>query len=705
MTTTFSDAGEARYTFASQGSSSEFRVTRFSGYEGMSDLFRFGIELASLDDQVDLDAVVGAPAQLDLLYEDGARTIFGIVNRFEQGVSGETFTPYFAELVPTVWLLTQRHLSRIFQNMTTQAIIERVLTDAQVDSSQYRFALQGTHEEREYCVQYRETEWNFIARLLEEEGIFFFFEHSDDKDILVMADSPDAHVDIAGDAEVVFRDPTGSVAEEEFIYAFRYSQQIRPGGIALKEFNFTDSGNALLKTDTATRNPELEIYDFPGLYGVDYRESQPPWDDRLQTLSGIRLEAAQTRRLLGQGSSLCRRMIPGSKFTLADFPRDDLNQEYVLISIQHEGTQPLGQDDAGGQYKYNNFFRCIPASVPFRPVRKTPKPVVEGSQTAIVTGPSGEEIYVDEHGRVKVQFHWDREGQFDENTSCWIRVSQLWAGASWGAMFIPRIGHEVIVDFLEGDPDRPIITGRVYHGQNPPPYPLDDEKTKSTIKSDSSKGGGGSNELRFEDLKGSEEVYIHAQKDQNEVIENDLSISVGHDMSTKVGHDQTITVKNNRSLTVEEGNNTITVTKGTQTTTVKGDTTLTVQAGNRVVEVTGDYSLKASGNVYINAQSAGVDIYGVGGAGVGITGEGGPGVEIYGKPNVETTATAEATISAPTVDIGNAKITIHGTLIELDGGGGKITIDPSGVKISGPAIDSKADGLNTITGSIVKLNC
>jgi type VI secretion system secreted protein VgrG len=233
------------------------------------------------------------------------------------------------------------------------------------------------------------------------------------------------------------------------------------------------------------------------------------------------LHAVQSRRIVGLGESLVRRFIPGYKFTLDEHPRSDFNREYLLTWIRHEGTQPHGDASIEGEFKYNNDFRCIPADVPFRPTLRTRRPVVEGTQTAIVTGPSGEEIYPDEHGRVKVQFHWDREGQNDENTSCWIRVSQLWAGKSWGAMWVPRIGHEVIVDFLEGNPDKPIIIGRVYHGDNQPPYPLPDDKTKSTIKSDSSKGGGGYNEIRFEDLKDSEEVFIHAQKDMNEVIRAD----------------------------------------------------------------------------------------------------------------------------------------------------------------------------------------
>lgn len=704
MTTTFSDSGEARYTFVSQGTSSELRVTRLSGYEGVSDLFRFGIELASTDDQIDLEAVVGIPARLDFLYEDGSRPVFGIVSRFEQSVAGETFTPYFAELVPSVWMLTQRVGSRIFQSKTTQQIIEQILGDAGIDSGYYRFALQGTYHPREYCVQYRESEWNFIARLMEEEGIFFFFEHADDKDILVMADSSDAHVDIEGDPEVVFRDPSGAVAEEEYIYDFRYSQQIRPGAVQLTDYNFTDPGNALNSLGFEINHQELAIYEHRALFGIDFSESQPPWDQRLENIQTIRLEETQTRRLLGRGSSLCRRMIPGYKFNLAEFTRDDLNQSYLLIGIQHEGVQPLGQDDAGGQYRYNNHFRCIPATVPFRPIRKTPKPRVEGTQTAFVTGPAGEEIYVDQYGRVKVQFHWDMEGTHDENSSCWIRVSQLWAGVGWGAMFIPRIGHEVIVDFIEGDPDRPIITGRVYHALNTVPYPLDDEKTKSTIKSESTLGGGGSNEIRFEDLKGSEEIYVHAQKDQNEVVENDESTTIGHDHTHKVGNNQTITVKKDRTITVEEGNLKTTVIQGTSTTTVKGDTTLTVQAGNNTISVTGDMTTTVSGAISMTAKGGGVGIKGSG-EGVTIAGDGGVGVGIKASPDFKATASGQVQISSPMSFLGDDYVCIYGTEIVLDGGGGKIILDASGVTISGPKIDAAATGLTTISGSIVKLNC
>jgi type VI secretion system secreted protein VgrG len=250
------------------------------------------------------------------------------------------------------------------------------------------------------------------------------------------------------------------------------------------------------------------------------------------------------------GSSVCRAFTSGYRFDLQDYYRDDMNNKpYVLTSLDHGATEPVGASGQGSEASYTNSFVCIPFEVPYRPSRLTPKPVVQGTQTAIVVGPAGEEIYTDEHGRVKVQFHWDREGKKDEKSSCWIRVSQLWAGAGWGAMYIPRIGHEVIVDFLEGDPDRPIITGRVYHGINMSPYGLPAEKTKSTIKSDSSLGGGGSNELRFEDKKGSEEVFLHGQKDWTIAIENDKNQTVGHDETLSVGNNRTKTVGVDQSET------------------------------------------------------------------------------------------------------------------------------------------------------------
>jgi type VI secretion system secreted protein VgrG len=364
------------------------------------------------------------------------------------------------------------------------------------------------------------------------------------------------------------------VAEDEAVFTYRHSQEIRTGKMSFRDFNFEKPTLDLEKDKTAPRDDALEAYDYPGRY------LEP---DVGTTVAELRLQAVQAPRISGQGESLVRRFIPGYLFTLDEHPRSDFNREYLLTWIHHEGTQPHGGASVEGEYKYNNQFRCLPSDVPYRPPLRTPRPIVEGTQTAIVTGPSGEEIYPDKHGRVKVQFHWDREGQYDENTSCWIRVSQLWAGKNWGAMWIPRIGHEVIVDFLEGNPNKPIIIGRVYHGDNQPPYTLPDDKTKSTIKSDSSKGGGGSNEIRFEDLKGSEEIYTHAQKDQNEVVENNMSTSVGNDQSLTVGHDRTKTVKHDEKTTIE--NDRTQTVNGTHTEWIKKDTMITVAEGNYIHEV------------------------------------------------------------------------------------------------------------------------
>ena len=703
MPTLLSD--ESIFTFESQGYSDELRVLRVNGSEGLSELFSFQIELAARDGEIDLDALVGVPAQLDIYYADGTRSVFGIVSRFEQGVAGETFTPYYAELVPTVWLLTQRSKSRIFQEKTVRDIIEKVLTDAEVQSDYFRFALKRTnYVKRDYCVQYRETDWNFVSRLMEEEGIFYFFEHQDGKDVLVMADSSDVHVPIDGTSDVVFRDPSGAVEAEEFIYDFRFAQQIRSGTATLRDYNFERPTLDLTKNQAADRDPALEVYDFPGLYTDEGTGTE---------LARIRLQSSQTKRLVGEGQSVCRRLVPGNKFTLADYTRTSFNQEYLLTTVRHQGTQPLGQDDASGRFRYDNQFQCIPADTPFRPPRKTPKPVVDGSQSAVVTGPPGEEIYVDKYGRVKVQFPWDREGQNNEKSSCWIRVSQLWAGAGWGAMFIPRIGQEVIVDFFEGDPDRPIITGRIYNGDNMPPYPLDKEKTKSTIKSDSSKGHGGSNEYRFEDKKGSEEIFQHAQKNLTIATENDKSQSTGHDESLSIGHDRTKTVKHDETTTVE--NDRTETVNGKETITIKGDRTETVTDGNETITIqTGNRSVSVTtGNDILTVESADRQVEVLTGSDYHRIATGNREVEITaGNDNLNVAAgTKTATIMGP------YEITVNSAHFKITCGQSQLTLNFSGlieikgldisiqgskdVKIKGMNVESKADVSNNTSGAMV----
>ena len=351
-------------------------------------------------------------------------------------------------------------------------------------------------------------------------------------------------------------------------------QELRPGRYALTDYNFeTPSTSLAANVDSVVDvggNARFEVYDYPGEY-----EKKPQGEDLVK----LRIQEEEATHFVLSGASTCRAFSSGYRFDLQDHYRRDLNQAYLLLEVHHSasageyyssgGTSTVGET-------YVNSFTASPHSVPYRAPRITRKPIVQGTQTAVVVGPAGEEIYTDKYGRVKVQFHWDREGKRNENSSCWIRVSQPWAGKNWGSVANPRIGQEVIVDFLEGDPDRPIITGRVYNAEQMPPYALPANQTQTGTKSRSSKGGGGANfnEIRMEDKKGSEELYIHAEKDENHIVENDQSINVGHDKTESVGHDETITIGNDRTETVS-GNETLTVVKD-RTRTVTQNETVTV---------------------------------------------------------------------------------------------------------------------------------
>jgi len=592
-----------KFTFSVNGLSSITWVSRFEALEAVSDLFQVELALTSEDKEITFADVVGKPALLTL-ETDGAepRHIHGMVSRFRRAEEGKKWTVYEATLVPKHWRLRHRHDSRIFQELAVPDIIEKVLKGVGLSSgTDYRLSLTGSYSAREYCVQYRESDFAFISRLMEEEGIYYFFEHSADQHLLVLADAPSTPAPIAGNATIAYRGSLGAMAHGESISRFSYSEEVKPGKVTLTDFNFKKPSLSLLSSNSAKLDTDLEVYDYPGEYEVPGVGT---------TLAKVRLEEWQSLRATADGESGCVRLTPGFLFTLSDHSRDAENREYLLTRVRHSGAQPvMGESGASGGPSYTNVFQCIPSDIPFRPERKTPRPAIKGVQTAIVTGPGGDEIHTDEHGRVKVHFHWDRLGKKDDKSSCWIRVSQLWAGAGWGAMWIPRIGHEVIVDFIEGDPDRPIIVGRVYHGANVPPYALPGDKTKSTIKSNSSPGGGGSNELRFEDKAGGEEIYLHGQKDWNIKIEHDKGQVIGHDETLDVGndrkkhvaHDQSETVDNNKKIQVGndhteniDGNATIHVGKD-HTESIDGLESLTI-GKTRDVTVASDQTTSIGGN-------------------------------------------------------------------------------------------------------------
>jgi len=568
----------------------ELLLTGFSGTEGLSSLFHFDLKMLSENHTIAFENIIGKVVTVSIILADGDLRFFnGLISRFSQGrgggESGEDvrFSHYTATMVPWLWLLTQTADSRIFQNVSVPEIVEKIFTEG--NFSDFKLALHGQYGKREYCVQYRETDFNFVSRLLEEEGIYYFFEHEEGKHTLVLADVPDEHKPCPKQESARYQVTAGGWVEDDVITSLEKSQEIRPGKYALNDYYF-ETPNADLSAAVPGKQPlgpgEKEIYDYPGLY-----TKRADGDH----FANIRMQEEEARITTITGSSVCRAFTSGYKFDLEDYYRDDMTDKpYVLISIHHEASQGLSYPGVakseGSEFSYVNHFTCIPFDVPFRPPRHTPKPVVRGTQTAIVVGPAGEEIYPDKYGRVKVQFHWDREGKGDENSSCWIRVAQLWASAGWGGIYIPRMGQEVVVDFLEGDPDRPIIIGCVYHGNNMPPYALPDEKTKSGIKSDSSLGGGGFNEIRFEDKKGDEQIFIHGEKDADIRIKNDSREWIGNDRHLIVTRDKVDKIERDRHVKIERD----------EIREIARDHHLKIK-GKEAIELTGSHSFSVQGDV------------------------------------------------------------------------------------------------------------
>jgi type VI secretion system secreted protein VgrG len=416
---------------------------------------------------------------------------------------------------------------------------------------------------------------------MEEEGIFYFFEHSDSSHKLILADDASAVVSCSQE-KVRFSATPGGWREEDVITALEMERVVHSTSVILTDYDPLQP--ALNLQSSAVKHAEDEVYDYPGKY-TEIREGE--------RYSSLRLEALSAREEVLRGTSHCRAFESGRKFGLTDYYRQDANKDYLLLSVEHSAKGGGYRSGSPGA-EYVNQFECIPVAVPYRPPRNTPRPVIRGSQTAVVVGPSGEEIYTDEHGRVKVKFYWDRDGKKDENSSCWVRVSQPWAGKNWGAVAIPRIGQEVIVDFLEGDPDRPIITGRVYNAKQAPPYELPGNKTQTGIKSRSSKGGDGSafNEIRMEDKKGEELLYVHAEKDRSVVVENDNAEEVGHDETLSVGRNQTVKVGKDRTLKVEEN----------QEESIGSDMAVTV-GSDREMTVGGDLEEEVGGDMTLTVGS------------------------------------------------------------------------------------------------------
>ncbi len=561
----------------------ELVMTGFSGNEEMSRLFRFQLDMISDNNGIKAADIVGKNITFNIKLADGSQRYFnGFVNRFLAGDEDDQGRrDYRAEVVPWLWFLTQTADCRIFQNTTVPEIIEQIFMD--LGFSDFELDIRGSHKKWEYCVQYRETDFNFVSRLAEQEGIFYYFRHANGKHVLVLADQKNAYKDCP-EKEVDYpRDVgVGAYVIEDHITSWEHRYDFCTGKVAHTDFNFeTPSTNLMTNTNTLIKLPDVkkyEIYDYPGEY-----LKKPDGESEIK----VRMEEQEVEHDMVAASSLCKTFTPGGKFKIRKHHcATEEGKSYVVTSITHLAHEPTAYETGspGGQ-EYSNNFSAIPESVVFRPARITPKPLVSGVQTAIVVGPAGEEIYPDKYGRVKVQFHWDREGRKDENSSCWMRVSQVHAGKGFGGIDIPRIGEEVIVDFLEGDPDRPIIIGRVYHAENMPPFGLPGGKNISGLKSNSTKGGGGYNEFVLDDTKGNELIRVHGQFDMDSTIEHDLREHVLNDRSRDVtnnetiliGNDQTSHIKANRTETVDK-DETITI-HGNRTETVDKEEKITIGGG------------------------------------------------------------------------------------------------------------------------------
>ncbi|RZB33570.1 MAG: type VI secretion system secreted protein VgrG [Desulfobacteraceae bacterium Eth-SRB2] len=598
----------------------------FSGHEEISRLFEFDLDLLSEDYEINFDDIIGQNVTIRMeLPEGGMRYWNGYINRFVQGVSTSVqFAQYRATMVPWLWFLTRTSDCRIFQEKTVPDIIKQVFNDLGFSDIEDR--LSGGYRTWTYCVQYRETDFNFVSRLMEQEGIYYYFLHEQGKCTIVLCDSRSKHDPYGNYGEIDFIADTKGSGILERISEWTVEKRVRSGKFAHVDYNFEKPSTSLMsieKLKMPHAEADYEIYDYPGEY------SEKTDGDKYAKL---RMEELAQSHEVCTGQSDSRGICSGYLFTLAKHSRKDQNREYLVVSTGYQAAAEAYETSDQMSEMCVCSFTVIPSSFQFRPERSTPKPIIQGSQTAMVTGPSGEEIYTDKHGRVKVQFHWDREGKRDENSSCWIRVSQAWAGAGWGAMYIPRIGHEVIVNFIEGDPDRPIITGRVYHGTNTPPYSLPDQKTRSTIKSMSVPDTGGVNEIRFEDKAGEEQLFIQAEKTLDTRAKDKCREFVGESRHLIITENQLELVEIDKNLTV----------KGDHKEKVSGTISIQSDSGDILEKAAMNYALDAGMEVHI---------------------KGGTKVVIEGGVQVSLKA------GGSFIDIGPAGVSISGTSVMINSGG------------------------------------
>ncbi|HYZ34814.1 MAG TPA: type VI secretion system tip protein TssI/VgrG [Crenalkalicoccus sp.] len=688
-------------------------LLELDGQDAISRPFVYTVTLASEEADTAVQNLLGQKVTLKFRHATGVpwRLVNGRVRRIRRiRLTDVNLSEWQAEVVPDLWFLSRTSDCRIFQDQTVTQIIEAVfnlhnLTDFQIKPPV------GTYPNLEYCVQYRESAFNFVSRLMEQFGLFYWHEHSAGSHKLVIADSNDL-VPTADPGAIDIKTLTShgvSVLEDD--YAFR------SGKWTLRDFDFLRPTDTLQNSAPTTLKTsglgDYELFDYPGLY-IESGFGRQVADRRMEE------EEAQSYRR--SGASHADQLQPGYKVKL-EMPNE--SADYIVTEVAHsaqdysrwtQGEKARRRRREAGKDApaYSNLFVCQEAKTRIRAPRTTPKPFVQGPQTAIVTGAAGDEICTEEHGRVKVKFHWDRHNPKDQTSSCWVRVSQGWAGAQWGQIHIPRVGQEVIVDFLEGDPDRPIITGRVYNGDNKVPYGLPANKTQSGIKSNSSPGGGGSNEIRFEDKKGQEQVYVHAQKDLDTVVENNETRKVGNDRTTTIGNNETTTIGNGGSQkqTTVQGNFKETIT-GTETRTVVGAVSETFSSTEQRTVVGPLTETIASSHTETVASAytltAGVSVAVTAGASITLTA---PSIKQIGPSWFKTGAQSgdaygfKMGVAAMKIDIASVAIGIVPVLkfdvagVKMDNFG--VAIKTGGLELKNKGLKSKTYGFELKTGFSIK---
>ncbi|MFP5421597.1 MAG: type VI secretion system tip protein TssI/VgrG [Gammaproteobacteria bacterium] len=520
----FAAANQTHFSLTIEGVNHDLQVLEFNGREAISQPFEFELELVSERPDLDLESLLHQAAFL--AFDQAGHGIHGQIYRVAQGESGKRLTRYHVTLRPQLVYLAHRTNQRIFQHLTVEKIISQVLQEHGIQANAYQFQLGSIYPEREYCVQYDESDLRFVQRLCEEEGIHYHFQHREQGHVLVFGDDQTPFPKLAPTA---YQQDSGLVADKPVIKRFGVRVETRSSRVTRRDYDF-EKPKLLMEADAKSAfKPDLEDYDYPGRF-VDR--------ERGKHLSQRILERHRHDFELAQGDGDQPLLVSGHFLALTEHPRASWNDLWLLTEIHHEGKQPQVLEESvtshteasdGFQQGYRNRFTATPWTVLYRPPLNHPKPRILGSQSAVVTGPPGEEIHCDEYGRIKVQFFWDREGQADDKTSCWLRVSSSWAGDRYGGIAIPRVGMEVLITFLEGDPDQPLVTGCLYHAEHVVPYALPANKTRSLFKTLSSPGGGGYNELRIEDKKGAEQIYIHAERDWDENIEHDQKIRIGNE--------------------------------------------------------------------------------------------------------------------------------------------------------------------------------